>query len=455
MTGMWHGCLLLLLTGLLLGACNDPRFQKEPDELLVGILDDPVFYSPATVGRAESGFEYELLQAFAASQHKKLRVIPVSTPSRLRHLLDHGSIDFIAGLSVQDDPDLSFTTPIRSTQPLIVQNVDTLPIFVPSGLTGRVIEVQAGTPQHMALQQLQHEQEFTIEYARGVNGIDLLQRVSEFRSELAATDSLHLEMALLFYPDLVVAQELPGKVSYAWAFRKNDHALFWDADIFVLQALDNGTVTRLRDEHFGYFKRITPAGTMIFMNDIRKVLPRYRQMFIDAQAATGIDWRLLAALSYQESHWDPLAVSYTNVRGIMMLTDDTADYFHVTNRLDPAQGIMAGARNLNFLLNNLSAVPEPDRLWLALAGYNLGYGHLSGARQIAESMGRNPNSWYEMKQVLPLMSRPEYYQRLKAGPARGGEAVILVENVRIYYNILTRVEPPLTLPSLEADLKLP
>src|SRR5690606_32224713 len=86
-------------------------------------------------------------------------------------------------------------------------------------------------------------------------------------------------------------------------------------------------------------------------------------------------------------------------------------------------------------------VKDPDRLWLALAAYNLGMGHMNGGRAIAESMGYDPNSWYEMKKVLPLLAKPEYYARLKSGRARGGEAVIMVENIRTFYDTLSRFEP--------------
>jgi membrane-bound lytic murein transglycosylase F len=444
----------LLLIGLLLGSCGDSRFQKQPDELLVGVLDDPVFYQPAADGREEGGFEFDLLQAFAESQHKKLRVITAANPTQLRNLLHHRSIDFVAGMPVQDDDQLRFTTPLRAARPLIVQNADAMPIFDPAALSGRTIEVLPGTIQAMALQQLQSQEAINIEHPRGTNGIDLLQRVSEYRSELAATDSIHFDLAVSFYPDLIVAQELPGKVSYSWAFRQNEDALYIQAEAFVFGALNDGTVAKLRDKHFGHFKRINPIGATQFIDDIRKLLPHYRHLFVDAQAVTGLDWRLLAALAYQESKWDPLATSYTNVRGMMMLTEETADRLGVTNRLDPSQSITAGARYLTELRNRLTdAVPEPDRLWLALAAYNLGFGHLNGARQFAVGMKRDPNSWYDMKKVLPLMAKPEYYERLKAGRARGGEAVILVENVRTFYDILVRFEPPQP-PTLQSRLGL-
>jgi membrane-bound lytic murein transglycosylase F len=180
-----------------------------------------------------------------------------------------------------------------------------------------------------------------------------------------------------------------------------------------------------------------------FIERARSILPQYRKMFQAAQASTGIDWRLLAALAYQESQWDPLATSPTGVRGMMMLTEDTADHLRVSNRLDANLSIRAGAQYLSDLRDLLPAsVKEPDRLWLALAAYNVGMGHLNGARGIAQGLKANPDSWYEMKKVLPLLARPEYYNRLKSGKARGGEAVIMVENIRIYADILNRYEAP-------------
>ena len=128
---------------------------------------------------------------------------------------------------------------------------------------------------------------------------------------------------------------------------------------------------------------------------------------------------------------------------MMMLTEDTADYLRVKNRLDAGESIRAGARYLAELVEQVPVTAGyPDRLWLALSAYNLGMGHFRGARAMAAKFKRDPDVWYEMKQVLPQLARPEVYARLKSGPARGGEAVIMVENIRSYYDVLCRFEAP-------------
>jgi membrane-bound lytic murein transglycosylase F len=158
--------------------------------------------------------------------------------------------------------------------------------------------------------------------------------------------------------------------------------------------------------------------------------------------ASGIDWRLIAAVAYHESHWDAQATSPTGVRGIMMLTEDTADRLGVGNRLDARASILGGARYLSLLKEmQPEEVAEPDRTWLALASYNIGPGHFNAARALAKLQDADPNVWYEMKQILPLLAQPKYYERVKSGRARGGEAVLLVENIRAYYDILVRNQP--------------
>jgi membrane-bound lytic murein transglycosylase F len=165
-------------------------------------------------------------------------------------------------------------------------------------------------------------------------------------------------------------------------------------------------------------------------------------LFKQAQEITGIDWRLLAAVSYRESHWDTYNTSPTNVRGLMMLTEDTADLMGVTDRLDPKQSIPAGARYLLKLKDTIpDHIPEPDRTYMALAAYNIGYAHVEDARVLAKRLGLNPDSWADVKKTLVMLNNPEYYSTVKYGYASGGAPVIFVESIRSYQRILERYQP--------------
>jgi membrane-bound lytic murein transglycosylase F len=179
------------------------------------------------------------------------------------------------------------------------------------------------------------------------------------------------------------------------------------------------------------------------MDKVNTVLPQYRQLFQEAEETSGVDWRLLAAIGYQESHWDPAATSPTGVRGLMMLTEETALRMGIKDRLDPKQNIGAGAEYLVKLKETLPArIPEPDRTWLAIAAYNQGFGHLEDARILTQRKKGNPDSWQDVKASLPLLADPEHHNNLKSGYARGGEALVMTENVRMYYELLSRLEKP-------------
>jgi membrane-bound lytic murein transglycosylase F len=206
----------------------------------------------------------------------------------------------------------------------------------------------------------------------------------------------------------------------------------------------SGELKELRERYFGHVTRLADVDVVGILERRGTLLPGLVEHFRAAQRETGIDWRFLAAVAYQESQWDTHAVSPTGVRGIMMLTEDTADHLGVKDRLDARESILGGARYIAQLRDALpSSVSEPDRPWFALAAYNLGRGHLEDARTLARRLGKDPDKWADLKEVLPLLSRAKHNQALRHGFARGGEARAMAENVRIYYDILSRYEQPL------------
>ena len=209
---------------------------------------------------------------------------------------------------------------------------------------------------------------------------------------------------------------------------------------FFTRIEEDGTLDRLLERFYGHNERILPFDAEAFLNKTSTLLPRYRQLFEEASSLTGIEWQLLAAIAYRESHWNPLATSYTKVRGMMMLTEDTADRMKVGNRLDARESIMAGARYLQLLKEQLPLrIDEPERTWMALAAYNKGMGHLEDARVLTQRYGLNADLWIDVQKSMLKLRNPVIAKTLKHGYARGGEAVVYVETVRLYYDMLKRI----------------
>jgi membrane-bound lytic murein transglycosylase F len=275
------------------------------------------------------------------------------------------------------------------------------------------------------------------------NPEELLARVADGRTDYAVTGSHIFDVARNFHPNLVQGVALGDKEQLAWAFPPDtDPALVEAVNRFFTRIGRDGTLAQLVDRYYGHVKRLDRQDLDAFYLAMRTRLPDFRRHFHEAQSLSGIDWRLLAALAFQESKWDPLATSPTGVRGMMMLTGNTADRLGVRDRLDPRQSILAGARYLRDLRDALPPrIAEPDRTWLALAAYNQGLGHLEDARQLAARQKLDPDRWIGVRQTLPLLTQPDVYETVRHGFARGGEAVVLTENIRTYHDILVRFEP--------------
>jgi membrane-bound lytic murein transglycosylase F len=439
----------LLLFALLAGCARlEPPGPAQP--LIVGLPADPVFQQSSPAAEGMEGFSRDFAKLLAESLGVEVRYVTAPDYPALLDMVRSGKVHFAAGVpALGGDALLRFTPALRETRQVIVQHTSALPVDSAEKLAGREIALMAGSPQATAIAALNiTPSPILVEHKEG-DELDLLTAVARRRHDLAASDDLHFAVASNHHPDLDVAIELPEKLAYVWAFHTNQEALREQAVRFIEAMAQDGTLRRLDDRYFGHIHRLDEKDIAAFLEHTRTRLPHFKHDFQEAQEITGIDWRLLAALAYQESKWDPNAASPTGVRGIMMLTEDTADRLKVTNRLDPQQSIRAGAKYLAMLMDDLPPeIGHPDRLWFALAAYNLGMGHLNGARHFAPGLKKDPNSWTDMKQVMPLMSRPEYYSRLKSGRARGGEAVILVENIRNYFDVLSRLEPVYTPPSI-------
>lgn len=268
----------------------------------------------------------------------------------------------------------------------------------------------------------------------------LLEQVWLKKIDCTIADSNIVAINRRYYPELSVRFHITEPEPLAWVLANDDDALQGLIEEWFLTYEEKGKLNEVMHRYYGYIDKFDYVDTRAYQRKIKSQLPKYKSIFISAAEKYKSSWTLLAAQAYQESHWRATAKSPTGVRGMMMLTRITAKELGIKDRLDPRSSIMGGADYLNKLRKRLpDTVVEPDRTWLALAAYNVGMGHIWDARKLAKQLNKNPDSWRELSEVLPLLANKKYYKNLKYGYARGGEPVSYVKNIRDYQDILEKV----------------
>jgi len=435
------GLLLLLILAFWLGSADSTVDDLKQSGELVVITRE----SPTTLirdGNGTSGPEYDYLSSFAAYLGVDLRL---DIRDSARDVLDaiNGNEGHIAAAGMTYYPPLEeeglvFGPPYQQVDVLVVcrRNHGKQPRGI-EDLAGIDLVVAADSVYESRLFELQQDYPgLTWESDEEASVDELLQLV--WRREIGCTiaNSSELNIKRRFYPELQVAFTLDENRSLVWNLSPEWQALGDAIDQWLAAIEKDGTLLILQDRHYK-IDEFDYVDMRTFVRRMHSRLPKLEPMFRNAADKHGIPWTLLAAQAYQESHWNRRAKSPTGVRGIMMLTLATAKEMGVESRLDAEQSIMGGARYLASLERRIpDAVTGDDRWWYALAAYNVGMGHLKDARYLAEDLGLDPNSWLDLRGVLPLLSQKKYYQDLRYGRARGHEPVTYVGQVRNYQNIL-------------------
>ena len=432
----------------LLGACSQPVPPPETSgELRVGVRNSPATYYIGHDGEP-AGFEHDLIRAFAQSQNWSVTWQESAHLAELFEQVDSHQVHMAAAAlprAVVRDRHLIagpvlFETPVH----IVHRRGERAPRSV-ADLAGKRLALITGSG-HTAILMRQKRKHPSLEWEtlEHVWPEELLARLRAGTYDAVVINGMEFDALRNFYPELAVAFDIGGDTQkIVWALPKQSSQAMRNALArFVEQARQDGTLGRIYERYFGHLRRLDQSDILGIIERRPKLLPALRAHFHEAQTLTGIDWRLLAAIGYQESQWNPYATSPTGVRGLMMLTTQTADRMGVANRLDARQSILGGARYLALLKESLPArIAEPDRTWLALAAYNQGQGHMEDARRIAQARGGNPDSWADVKEALPYLSRGTYAKVTRYGYARGVEALHFAENIRNYYDILQRLEP--------------
>lgn len=434
-------CLSLLSCGF---SQNKLRAVKSAGELVVLTRISPTTYYESPEGPA--GFEYDLVKAFADHLGVKLRLVTAAKFADVLPRLISGEADMAAaGITVTESRrwQVKFTPPYQQIRQQVIYRLGTPRPAGVKDLVGRQIEVHAGTTYVDRLEELKRAQPDLEWIETGEHETEaLLQMVWEGLLEITVADSNIVALNRQFFPELQVAFDLQQPEPLAWAFPPGDDNSLYDAAVSFLEDMRRrGDLGNLLERYYGAASRSNFINLTVYRVRLQNRLPLYQKFFDDAGRRHNLDWRLLAAIGYQESFWDPKAQSPTGVRGLMMLTEETAKQMEIADLLDPAQSIDGGARYLRHLLDRLpERITGTDRLWFALAAYNIGLYHLEDARILAQKQGGNPDRWNDVAQRLPLLADPVWAAKTKHGLARGQEPVMFVNRVRTYYDVLVKYD---------------
>ena len=405
-------------------------------ELRVSTINSPLTY--AAINNKDYGLDYELAKRFADYLGVKLKVTVRQNISQLFDDLDAGKTDMLAAGLVYNTERVKNYQAGPTYYSVSQQLVYRVGGNRPRTLAGINAEQLAIAPGHVALNDLQALKEskypdlnWRVDEKRGTTA--LMQAVIDGTLEYTVADSVAVSLFQRVHPELAVALDISDEQPVTWFSEKSeDNSLSAAMLDFFNSMNEDGTLARLEEKYLGHGNDFDYVDTRTFLRAVQNTLPDLKPLF--EKYARQIDWRLLAAIAWQESHWDPQATSPTGVRGMMMLTRNTAQSLGLTDRTDAEQSLDGGMRYLQDMMAKVpDSIPKEERIWFALAAYNMGYAHMLDAMALTKKQKGNPNSWSDVKQRLPLLSQKPYYSRLKYGYARGHEAYAYVENIRKYH----------------------
>ncbi|WP_293329342.1 membrane-bound lytic murein transglycosylase MltF [Parvibaculum sp.] len=415
---------------------------------LEGILSDgrlvvltrvsPALYYEGSDG--PTGFEYALARDFAEDLGVEVDFRVYNTePELLDALADNAGHIAAAGIVATEArrERFAFTQPYETVRQLVACRRPAGRIRSMKDLEGRRVLLAAGTygaELFAKKAEASEEIEVSIENA---SPDELLTRVADGEADCTVANSITFKVTQPYRIELRRAFYLSKDEPVGWAFPKGEKELDGKLSEWFARSEKSGLIARLERRYHGFLSLFDYVDIRSFRRAIEDVLPEYEKAIRRAAAGSGLPWELLAAISWQESHWNPKARSPTGVRGFMMLTLPTAKELGVEDRLNPLESLEGGAKYLASIKERLPDGIEGDsRVWMALAAYNMGFGHLLDARILAARRGLDPDSWTDLRQVLPLLQRPEIYAKLRHGRGRGGQALHYVQQIRTYMYIL-------------------
>ncbi len=413
------------------------------------------------------GYEYEMLKWFCDEIDIELRIIVTNDIADALEKLNRGEADIAAfNLTVTKErkKHVDFTEPLYLARQVLVQKkpdnwrsmkihqIEKTLIRDPIELIGKEVYVRKNTAFASRLSNLSEEiggDIVIIQDSSSIEVEELIRMVAEGEIDYTVADEDVAMLSATFYPIIDVKTPISFSQKIAWAIRSNSDSLETTINNWLFKKQKTTDYYVVYNKYFKNLKRSANRSYSEFSSVSGNKLSPYDEQIKEAAGSIGWDWRLLASLIYQESHFDPNAASWAGAKGLMQLVENTAKEFGAVDVNDPKQSLTAGAAYINWLQKTLDNYIEDsvERQKFILGAYNVGIGHIEDARRLTEKYGDNPDIWEDnVAKYLLLKSKKKYYSDpvVKYGYCRGSEPVNYVEEIlkrfKQYQQLLKEIE---------------
>lgn len=434
--------MLLIMLPLFFFSCGkDNALKKIRESGQITVITRNNAHCYYTYRDNPMGFEYDLARAFSDYLGVKLNVVSPPWES-LIDTLNSGEGDFIAAsltITPSREDLVDFSDEYLQIQQKVLFHVNNYSIQELGDLANKTVHVRRGTSYEERLKELRKEGlNLKIKAYEDLPTEEFIRMVAQKEIEITIADSNIALLNRRYYPDIKIGFPIEEPQSLGWAVKKGGKELLEEINKFFKKIKKDGTFNRIYEKYYANVEAFDYFDLVKYHQRLEKRLPAYEKVIKKEAEKHGFDWRLIAAMIYQESHFDPKARSHTGVEGLMQLTKVTAEAMGIKNRLDPVQSIRGGVKYLKRIYDRYEEAKRPDRTLLTLAAYNVGYGHVKDAQKLAAERGLDPNSWSAVKEILPLLRYSKHYKKTEYGYCRGTEPVRYVNSILTYYDILKR-----------------
>lgn len=434
---------------VIFAACNNSGKQNTPrdlaeiiqsDTLVVATLYGPISYF--NYKESEMGYEYEFVKLLCKELNVGLKLRVAPNLALLLDMLENSEVDLVAyrvPYTEENKSKIEFTKREYISNQVLVQCKSDKMVTDVLQLSGKQINVVPNSIYSKRINFLNDEIGGGIDiiYSSDTSKVeDLIADVAHHRISYTFAEKDIARLNKTYFGNINYSLDVSFPQRAAWCVSKKSPDLLSYVNEWVKKTSKNSKYTAIYNKYFEKSKYFESEGFKKIPSYNR--ISSYDDYFKMYSSIVGWDWRLLAAVAYKESKFDPNVTSWAGACGLMQIMPKTALSLGLTEEefYDPEKNIKAAAQYLN-KMNKLfpNIADEREKVKFVLASYNAGPGHIFDARALALKAGKNPDVWDEVRDFLRLKSNPEYYndEVCKYGYCRGEEPIQYVDVITMKY----------------------